>query len=109
MINHNIRRVIFDKVAFNQWKGRIKNVNREYHQDFKESFDNTSLDCCIYGPINHCACEGEPRLGGFILFNKYRLGVNKYIYRIVKTTCSICGFSSTINRINTNHRLPKNY
>ncbi len=30
MINHNIRKIIFDKAAFNQWKDNMRKINTEY-------------------------------------------------------------------------------
>lgn len=33
-MNHNILKIIIDKVVFNQWQQKINQVNQEYHQYF---------------------------------------------------------------------------
>ncbi len=35
-MNHNLRNKIFDKFAIIQWKDKIKELNKEYHETFME-------------------------------------------------------------------------
>jgi len=45
IINKNIMTKIVDKVALNQWKSKIKNVNTQYHQIFTWYDKPKTLSC----------------------------------------------------------------
>ncbi len=59
MINHNIRRTIMFKVAFNQWKDKLKTIHEEYLSIFyvKDDFILNTYCRCNCGVKGHLSCN----------------------------------------------------
>ncbi len=88
MINYNIFNLIISKVALNQWKYRIKTINKEYHRIF--STDDYGRVHCIF---KHCCYSCDP-IDEFFheeAYNWRRRDKYNSIYHLYKKRCKNCG------------------
>ncbi len=95
MINYNIRKIIFDRVALNQWIDRIKTVNQVYHKMFR-SDDSGGVYIVTF--CNHCNHYGPMSFEYHECAYNWRMFSNHYqkIYRLYKYRCENCGMNGIV-------------